>query len=79
MTETPTALEIRGFIEDFEALEAEKTEATSMQREIMAEAKSRGYDTKILKKIIAMRKRDPDDLADEEATLDMYKSALGMA
>ncbi|MDD9731095.1 DUF2312 domain-containing protein, partial [Mameliella sp. AT18] len=48
-------------------------------KEVMAEAKGRGYDTKILKKLIALRKRDPDDIAEEEALLDMYKAALGMS
>ena len=45
----------------------------------MAEAKGRGYDTAVMRKIIAMRKRDKDDLAEEEAVVEMYKSALGMA
>jgi uncharacterized protein (UPF0335 family) len=44
----------------------------------MAEAKSRGYDTKVLRKIIALRKRDPQDLSEEEAILELYKEALGM-
>jgi uncharacterized protein (UPF0335 family) len=44
----------------------------------MSEAKARGYDTKVLKKIVAMRKRDKNDLAEEEAILDIYKAALGM-
>ena len=43
----------------------------------MAEAKGRGYDTKVLRKIIALRKRKPDDIAEEEAVLELYKSALG--
>ncbi len=38
-----------------------------------------GYDTKILRKVIALRKRDADDIAEEEAVLDMYKAALGMS
>ncbi|WP_038147560.1 DUF2312 domain-containing protein [Thioclava atlantica] len=38
----------------------------------------KGYDTKVMKKLIAMRKRDKNDLAEEEAILDLYKSALGM-
>ncbi len=45
----------------------------------MAEAKSRGYDTKVLRKVVALRKRDADDIAEEEAVLDMYKEALGMS
>jgi len=44
----------------------------------MAEAKGRGYDTKVMRKLISMRKRDAADLAEEEAVLDMYKEALGM-
>ena len=49
------------------------------QKELMAEAKARGYDTKVMRKIVALRKRDKDDVAEEEAILEMYKSALGMA
>ena len=45
----------------------------------MAEAKGRGYDTKAIKKLIALRKRDKDDIAEEEAVLEMYKAALGMS
>lgn len=44
----------------------------------MAEAKARGYDTRVMRKLIALRKRDQDDIAEEEAILDMYKQALGM-
>ena len=44
----------------------------------MQEAKGRGYDTKVLRKIISIRKRAADDIANEEAILDMYMSALGM-
>jgi len=45
---------------------------------VMAEAKGRGYDTKVMRKLITMRKRDKDDIAEEEALLEMYKEALGM-
>ena len=44
----------------------------------MAEAKGRGYDTKVLRTIISLRKRDPQDLSEEEAVLELYKEALGM-
>ena len=73
-----TADELRQFIEQYEHLEAEKKDITEQQKDIMSEAKARGYDTKVIKKIIAMRKRDRDDLAEEEAILDIYKAALGM-
>lgn len=73
-----TADELRQFIERYEQLEAEKKDVTEQQKDLMAEAKGRGYDTKILRKIVALRKRKPDEIAEEEAVLEMYKSALGM-
>lgn len=74
-----TADELRQFIERFEQLEAEKKDVTTQQKELMGEAKGRGYDTKVMRKVIALRKRKPDELAEEEAVLDLYKTALGMA
>ncbi|MCC1491783.1 DUF2312 domain-containing protein [Cognatishimia sp. F0-27] len=71
--------ELRSFVERYERLEAEKQEIADQQKEVMAEAKGRGYDTKVLRKIVALRKRDKDDIAEEEAVLEMYKAALGMA
>jgi uncharacterized protein (UPF0335 family) len=70
--------ELRQFVERFENLEIEKRNITDQQKEVMAEAKSRGYDTKIMRKLVVLRKRDLQDLAEEEAILSMYKSALGM-
>ena len=73
-----TADELRQFVERYERLEAEKSDIADQQKEVMAEAKGRGYDTKVLRKVIALRKRDKDDIAEEEAVLDMYRQALGM-
>lgn len=70
--------ELRQFVERYERLEAEKKDIADAQKEVMAEAKGRGYDTKVLRKIVAIRKRDANDLAEEEAVLEMYMSALGM-
>jgi len=70
--------ELRQFIERYESLEAEKKDIADQQKEVMAEAKGRGYDTKVIRKVVALRKRRADDLAEEEAILEMYKSALGM-
>lgn len=70
--------ELRQFIERFERLEAEKKDIADQQKEVMAEAKGRGYDTKVLRKIIAERKRQPDDIAEEQAILELYRNALGM-
>jgi len=70
--------ELRSFIERFERLEAEKKDIADQQKEVMAEAKSRGYDTKIMRNIIAMRKKDPGEVSEEEAILELYREALGM-
>lgn len=77
-TTSVAAAELRSFVERYERLESEKKDISDQMKEVMAEAKGRGYDTKALRQIIAMRKRDRDDLAEEEAMLDLYKSALGM-
>ncbi len=73
-----TANELRAFVERIERLEAEKKDIADQQKEVMAEAKSRGYDTKILRKVVALRKKDPAEISEEEAVLELYKEALGM-
>ena len=73
-----TADELRQLIERIERLEAEKADIAEQVKEVYAEAKGRGYDTKVMRKVIALRKREADDIAEEEAILDMYKEALGM-
>ena len=73
-----TADELRQFIERAEQLAAEKRDIAEQEKEVFAEAKGRGYDTKVLRKVIALRKRKPDEIAEEEAVLEMYKQALGM-
>ncbi|MEL8055941.1 MAG: DUF2312 domain-containing protein [Pseudomonadota bacterium] len=73
-----SADELRQFIERWERLEQERKELADDQKEVMAEAKARGYDTKVMRKVIALRKREPDDIAEEEAVLEMYRQALGM-
>ena len=70
--------ELRQFVERFERLEIEKKDISDQQKDVMAEAKSRGYDTRIMRKIVSLRKRDLEDVAEEEAILSMYKTALGM-
>jgi len=70
--------ELRQFIERFERLEAEKKDIADQQKEVMAEAKGRGYDTKVMRKVVALRKRDSADIAEEEAVLELYRQALGI-
>lgn len=83
MTPTPesynvTADELRQFIERAEQLASEKKDIAEQEKELFAEAKGRGYDTKVMRKVIALRKRKPDDIAEEEEILEVYKAALGM-
>ena len=78
-TQTVTADELRQFIEALEQLDAEKRDIAEQAKEKMAEAKGRGYSVAIIREILKLRKMKPDDVADREAILDIYKSALGMA
>lgn len=71
--------ELRQFIERYEQLDAERKDVLDRQKELMSEAKGRGYDTKIMRKVIALRRRKPDEVAEEEAVLELYKTAMGMS
>ena len=73
-----TADELRQFIERFERLEAEKKDIAEQQKEVLVEAKFRGYDTAIMREIIKLRKMAPDERAEKEAILQVYLDALGM-
>ena len=70
--------ELRAFVERYERLEADKKDIADQQKEVMAEAKGRGYDVKVLRKIMALRKREPAEISEEEAVLEIYKEAFGM-
>ncbi|RCW84177.1 DUF2312 domain-containing protein [Paracoccus lutimaris] len=74
-----TANELRQFIEQIEQLEAEKKDISEQIRDIYAESKARGYDQKALKTIVSLRKKDKNEVAEQEAILEVYKAALGMA
>ena len=73
-----TAEELRQFIERLERLEVEKKVIADQQKEVMADAKSRGYEVKVLRKLVNIRRRDEGEVAEEEAILELYKEALGM-
>jgi len=75
---TMVAEEIRQFIERYERLDAEKRDLAEDQKEVMAEAKGRGFDTKALKRVIQLRKMKPDERAEFDAVVEMYTAALGM-
>lgn len=65
-------------IERVERLNEEKKGIADDIKDVFAEAKAVGYDTKIMREIIRLRKMKPDDLREFEAVLDTYKTALGM-
>ena len=78
MTDNVTIMELRQFIERYEQLEGEKKDITDAQKEVMAEAKGRGYDAKAVREVIRLRKMKPDDRAEFEAVVDMYREAAGI-
>lgn len=77
-TETVAAGQLRAFIERIERLEEEKQTIADDIKDVYAEAKGTGFDTKAVRTIIRLRKKDQAERQEEEAILDLYKSALGM-
>ena len=71
--------QLRLFVERIERLEEERKGISDDVRDVYSEAKSQGYDTKIMKQIIRLRKMSNDDRQEMEAILDLYKAALGLA
>ena len=69
---------LKSFIERIERLEEEKASIAGDVKEVYAEAKAQGFDTKILRKVVAIRKRDAAERREEEEILDLYLQALGM-
>lgn len=69
---------LRSFIERIERLEDEKSVTTTDIREVYAEAKGTGFDTKTIRRLVKERRMDADDLAEQETMLAIYKKALGV-
>jgi uncharacterized protein (UPF0335 family) len=78
-SQTVAAGQLRAFIERIERLEEEKKTISEDIKEVYAEAKGTGFDTKAVRVIIRLRKKDQAERQEEEAILDLYKAALGMA
>ena len=70
--------QLRSFVERIERLEEEKKTIADDIKDVYAEAKGTGYDTKILKQVIKIRKQDKSEREEQEAILDLYLAALGM-
>jgi uncharacterized protein (UPF0335 family) len=73
-----SADELRQFVERIEKLRAEQADIKAREKEVFAEMKGRGYMTRPVRTIIKERAMKPDELAEQEAVLEMYKAALGM-
>ncbi len=71
--------QLRSLVERLENLEEEKQAVAEQMREVMAEAKSQGFDTKILRQVLRLRKLQEHDRQEQETLLDVYKQALGMS
>ena len=71
--------QLRSFIERIERLEEEKKGISDDIRDVFAEAKGNGFDTKVMRQVIRLRKKEPAERQEEEAILDLYLHALGMA
>ena len=73
-----TAEQLRSYIERVERLEDEKAQVTATIREVMGEAKANGFDTKVMRQVLKLRKMDARDRAEQESLLELYTRALGM-
>lgn len=71
--------QLKAFVERIERLEEEKKAIADDIRDVYAEAKGNGFDVKALRAVIRLRKQDKDERAEQEAILDTYLHALGMA
>lgn len=79
MSTTPiTGSQLKSILERIERLEEERKGLAADIKEIYAEAKGNGFDPKILRMIVRLRKLNPADRAEQDALLETYKSALGM-
>jgi len=72
------ANQLRQFVDRIERLEEEKKALQEDIKEVYAEAKGRGFDVRILRKVIGLRKKEQEELDEEEALVDLYMRALGM-
>jgi uncharacterized protein (UPF0335 family) len=70
--------QIKAVIERIERLEEEKRQIAADIKDVYAEAKANGFDTKILRKVITLRRQDADERREQEALLETYLRALGM-
>ncbi|AKR54361.1 hypothetical protein XM25_00785 [Devosia sp. H5989] len=70
--------QLRAFVERIERMEEEKAAIATDIREIYAEAKGNGFDTKVLRQVVKLRKQDHNERMEQQALLDLYLTSLGM-
>ena len=78
MSEVIEAEKLKQIIHKIENIEQEKIEAFDLLKDVFNEAKSMGFDVKIIKHVIKLRKKDKDALAEEDSLIDLYRGALGV-
>ena len=69
---------LKSFIERLETLDDEKRELQEQIKEVFAEARGEGFDVKVMRQVLRLRKLKPHDRSEQEELLDLYKSAIGM-
>lgn len=78
MSEVIEVERLKQIITKIEGIEQEKLEATDLLKDVFNEAKSMGFDIKIIKHVLKLRKKDKDALAEEDSLIDLYRGALGV-
>ena len=78
MTETIQADQLRQIVNKIETIEQERLESADLLKDTFNEAKSMGFDVKIIKHVLKLRKKDKDALAEEDSLIDLYRGALGV-
>lgn len=78
MSEVIEVERLKQIITKIETASQEKLEATDLLKDVFNEAKSMGFDVKIIKHVIKLRKKDKDTLAEEDSLIDLYRGALGV-
>jgi len=76
MSEVVAADQLKQYISRIERLESDKADISDDLKQVFDEAKANGFDTKIMKQVIKLKKLDKDSLAEQEAILDLYRAAL---
>ena len=78
MTEVIETKQLEQIINKIETIEQKRSESSDLLKDAFNEAKSMGFDVKIIKHVLKLRKKDKDDLAEEDSLIDLYRGALGV-